>query len=154
MDSPSPLTDGLSDFVPSSRRRLCSEAVVLTTKCQLHTTDGDTVRLVRRPPTPSSQYNRDEQTPPINLLPRVYPGVDAPVGPAHAPHRISCRLSIFETLSMVMHCSWSISMDISTRWWPRRCLKRHSRKKLRQTIRSPTLPLPLSKGARILVSVD
>ena len=45
-------------------------------------------------------------------------------------------------------------MDISTRWWLRRCLKFQASKTSRQTIRSPILSLPLPNGPGILVSVD
>ena len=45
-------------------------------------------------------------------------------------------------------------MDISTRWWLRRCLKCQARKISRQTIRWPTFSLPLPNGPCILVSVD
>ena len=45
-------------------------------------------------------------------------------------------------------------MDISTRWWLRRCLKCQARKTSCQTIRWPTFSLPLPNGPCIFVSVD
>ena len=53
-----------------------------------------------------------------------------------------------------MRFFWWIGMDISTRWWLRRCLKCQARKTSRQTIRWPILSIPLSNGPGIVVSVD
>ena len=55
---------------------------------------------------------------------------------------------------MLMRFCWWIGMDISTRWWLRRCLKCQARKTSRQTIRWPTLCLPQPNGPGILISVD
>ena len=53
-----------------------------------------------------------------------------------------------------MRFFWWIGMDISTRWWLRRCLKCQARKTSRQTIGWLILSLPLPNGRGILVSVD
>ena len=55
---------------------------------------------------------------------------------------------------MLMRFFWWVGMDASTRWWLRKCLKCQARKTSRQTIRWPTLSLPLPNGPGILVSVD
>ena len=47
-----------------------------------------------------------------------------------------------------------IGMDISARWWIRRCLKCQARKTSRQTIRWSNLSLPLPDGPGVSVSVD
>ena len=52
---------------------------------------------------------------------------------------------------MLMRFYWWIGMDISTRWWLRRCLK--ASKNSRQTIRWPTLSLPLPNGPGVLASL-
>ena len=55
---------------------------------------------------------------------------------------------------MLRRFYWWISMDVSTRWWLRHCLKCQARKTSRHTTRWPPLLLPLPNGAGILVSVD
>ena len=65
-----------------------------------------------------------------------------------------CHLSVARTSDMLRRFYWWIGKDISTRWWLRRCLQCKARKTSRQTIRWPTLSLPLPHGPGILVSVD
>ena len=55
---------------------------------------------------------------------------------------------------MLMRFFWWIGMDISTRWWLRRCLKCQGRKTSCRTVRWPILSLPLPNGPGIFVSVD
>ena len=45
-------------------------------------------------------------------------------------------------------------MEVCTKWWVRRCLKCQARKTFCQTIRWPTLSIPLPNGPGISVSVD
>ena len=66
----------------------------------------------------------------------------------------SYPLGIARTLIVLLRFVWWIGVDISTRWWLRRCLKFQASKTSRQTIRSPILSLPLPNGPGILVSVD
>ena len=49
---------------------------------------------------------------------------------------------------------WRVGINISTCWWPRRCLKCQAPKTSPQTIRWPAFSLPLPNGPGILVSVD
>jgi len=55
---------------------------------------------------------------------------------------------------MLARFFWWVGMDVSARWWIRRCLKCQARKTSRQTIRWPTLSLPLPNSPGITVSVD
>ena len=45
-------------------------------------------------------------------------------------------------------------MSICTRWWLPNCLKSQARKTWRQTVRWPTITMPLPEGPGIAVSVD
>ena len=45
-------------------------------------------------------------------------------------------------------------MEVCTKWWVRRCLKCQARKTSRQTIRWPTLSVPLPNSPGISISVD
>ena len=66
----------------------------------------------------------------------------------------ACHLDVARTLGMLRRYYWWIGMDVSTRWWLRRSLKCQAHKTSRQTIRWPTLSLPIPIGPGILVSVD
>ena len=66
----------------------------------------------------------------------------------------SSHLSVSQTLTMPRRFYWWIEMNVSTRLWLRRCLKCQARKTSRQTIRWPTLFVPLPNSPGILVSVD
>ena len=55
---------------------------------------------------------------------------------------------------MLARFHWWIGMDVSARWWIRRCLHCQARKTSRHTIRWPTLSLPLPTGPGITVSTD
>ena len=45
-------------------------------------------------------------------------------------------------------------MEVCTKWWVRRCLKCQARKTSRQTIRWPTISVPLPNSPGISISVD
>ena len=62
-------------------------------------------------------------------------------------------LGIARTLSLLLRFFWWIGIDISTRWWLRRCCKCQARKTSRQTISWPIISPPLPNGPGILVSV-
>ena len=124
-------------------------------KCQLHTTDDDTVFLVHRPHAASSSQGVPTLPPPHNQPPRVYvPMLMRPWVLHTCYSTTSCHFSVARTLGMLRRFHWWIGMDISTHWWLRRCLKFQARKTSRQTIRWPTLSLPLPNDPGILVNVD
>ena len=66
----------------------------------------------------------------------------------------SCHLGTARTLRMLERSYWWIGMSICTRWWIRNCLKCRARKTPRQTVRWPTITLPLSEGPGLAVNVD
>ena len=66
----------------------------------------------------------------------------------------SCHVSVTRTLKMLERFYWWIGMEVCRKWLVRRCLKCQARKISRQTIRWPTLSIPLPNGPRISVSVD
>ena len=66
----------------------------------------------------------------------------------------SLHLGVTRTVRMLARFFWWVGMDVSARWWIRRCLKCQARKTSRQTIRWPTLSLPLPNSPGITVSVD
>ena len=136
-------------------RPLISEVLALAAKGQLHTTDDDTVLLVRRPHAAISSQGVPTLPPPHNQPPRVYvPMLMRPWVLHTCYSTTSCHLSVARTLGMLRRFYWWIGMDISTRWWLRRCLKCHGRKTSCQTICWPTLSLQLPNGPGILFSVD
>ena len=49
---------------------------------------------------------------------------------------------------------WWVGMEVCTKWWVRRCLKCQARQTSRQTIRWPTLSVPLPSSPGISISVD
>ena len=73
----------------------------------------------------------------------------------HACHAdVSCHLGVTRTLKMLERFYWWVGMEVCTKWWVRRCLKCQARKTSRQTVRWPTLTIPLPNGPGISVSVD
>ena len=70
-------------------------------------------------------------------------------------HANTClHLGVTRTVCMLARFYWWIGMDVSARWWIRRCLHCQARKTSRHTIRWPTLSLPIPNGPCITVSVD
>ena len=143
LGSPSPPPPDLLDFIPSARRPQLSDVLALAAKSTLHRTDDDTALLVQRPPNP----------PPTT--PRIYvPRLMRPwvLQTCHAT--TSLHLGVTRTVRMMARFFWWVGMDVSARWWIRRCLMCQARKTSRQTIRWPILSLPLPNGPGITVSVD
>ena len=86
-----PPPDDLLDPIPSPRRPLTFEVLILAAKARLHTTDDGTLLLVHRPPTPS--LHPTGRAPPADLPPRVYvPMLMRAMGPAHEPHHLPMSL--------------------------------------------------------------
>ena len=151
LGSPSPPTDFL-DYIPSVRRPRLSDVLTLAAKSQLHRTDDDTVLLVHRPTKPPAGSN---DPPSATPSPRVYVPMLMRPWVLHTCHATtSCHLGVTRTVRLLARFFWWIGMDISARWWIRRCLKCQARKTSRQTIRWPTLSMPLPNSPGITVSVD
>ena len=73
----------------------------------------------------------------------------------HACHAdVSCHLGVTRTLKMLERFYWLVGMEACNKWWVRRCLKCKARKTSRQTIRWPTLSIPLPNSPGISVSID
>ena len=68
--------------------------------------------------------------------------------------KASCHLGTARTLRILERFYRWIGMSICTRWCLRNCLKRQARKTPRQTVRWPTITLPLSEGPGIAVRID
>ena len=68
--------------------------------------------------------------------------------------KTSCHLGVACTLSMPQRFYWWIGMNISTRWWLRRCLQYQERTSSRQTVPWVTLSLPLPPSPIVAESVD
>ena len=152
LDSPSPPPADLLDFIPSAQRPLLSNVLALAAKGRLHRTDDETALLVQRPPT--SQPG-NSLPPPASFLPRVYvPMLMRPwvLNTCHAD--TSLHLGDTRTVRLLARFYWWIGIDVSARGWIRRCLHCQARKASRQTVRWPTLSLPLPNGPGITVSVD
>ena len=152
LDSPSPPPADLLDFIPSAHRPLLSDVLALAAKGRLHRTDDETALLVQRP---STSQTGTSLPPPEPYSPRVYvlmlirPWV---LNTCHAD--ASLHLGVTRTVRMLARFYWWIGMDVSARWWIRRCFHCQARKNSRHTIRWPTLSLPLPNGPGITVSVD
>ena len=124
----------------------------LAAKGQLHRTDDDTILLARRPPR---LLNAGDGKFPTAPPPRIYvPMLIRPwvLQTCHAT--TSCHLGVSSTVSVLARFFWWIGMDVSARWWIRRCLKCQARKTSSQTIRWPILSLHLPNGPGITVSID
>ena len=152
---PSPPPSDLLDYMPTASRPLLSEVLALEAKGKLRTTDDDTVLLVHRPHTTSTTHATSTLASPSNQTPRVYLPMSMRPWVLHTCHpTTSNHLGVARTLSMFMRFYWWIGMDISARWWLRRCLKCQARKTSRRIIRWPSLALPIPNGSGVLVSVD
>ena len=73
---------------------------------------------------------------------------------ARMPRRGFLRLGVTRSLKMLERFYWWVGMEVCTKWWVRRCLKYQARKTSRQTIRCPTLSVPLPNSPDISVTVD
>ena len=152
LGSPSPPPPDLLDFIPPARRPQLSDVIALAAKTALHRTDDDTTLLVQRPPT--TQPGNHLQ-PPTSPSPRIYVPMLMRPWVLHTCHATtSLHLGVTRTVRMLARFFWWVGIDVSARWWIRRCLKCQARKTSRQTIRWPTLSLPLPNSPGITVSVD
>ena len=73
----------------------------------------------------------------------------------HACHaETSCHLGVTRTLKVLEGFYWCVGVEVCTKWWVKCCLKCQAQKPSRQTIRWPTLSVPLPNSPGISVSVD
>ena len=148
----------LCDHLPSHQRPDPADILDLTAKGRLIQGNHDTVLLVRKPTTAISRPDG----PPIRLR---RPPLDDPVRicvpllarpwimrACHAD--TSCPLGVTRTLKMLGRFFWWVGMEACTKWWVRRCLKCQAHKTSRQTVRWPSLPIPLPNSPGVSVSVD
>ena len=120
--------------------------------------DHDSTLMVRKPITnalmPATHSSRRSRVPLDDPI-RIYVPHLARPWIMHACHAdASCHLGVTRTLKMLERFYWWIGMEVCTKWWVRRCLKCQARETSRQTIRWPTLSIPLPNGPGISVSVD
>ena len=105
------------------------------------------------PPFYSSESHRRRR--PFDDSVRIYVPLLARPWIMHACHaEASCHLGVTRTLKMLERFYWWVGMEVCTKWWVRRCLKCQARKTSRQTIRWPTLSVPLPNSPGISISVD
>ena len=135
-----------------------TDIVDLAAKGHLLQGDHASTLLVRKPITnaltPATHSGRRSRVPFDDPI-RIYVPHLARPWITHACHAdASCHLGITRTLKMLERFYWWIGMEVCTKWWVRRCLKCQVRKTSRQTIRWPTLSIPLPNGPGISVSVD
>ena len=155
---PSPLPRSLCDHLPSHTRPEITDIADLAAKGPLLQGNHDSTLLVRKPITnalTSATHKSRRSRAPFDNPVRIYvPHLARPwIMPAcHAD--ASCRLGLTRTLKMLERFYWWISMEVCAKWGVRRCLKCQARKTYRQTIRWPTLSIPLPKGPGVSVSVD
>ena len=121
----------------------------LAAKGRLLQGDHDSTLLVRKPI--SGHRSRVPFDDPI----RIYVPHLARPWIMHACHAdASCHLGVTRTLKMLERFYWWVGIEVCTKWWVRCCLKCQARKTSCQTIRWPTLSIPLPNGPGISVSVD
>ena len=155
---PNPPLLSLCDHLPLHARPEIADIVDLAAKGRLLQGDDDTTLLVRKPITAASatdghsghriRYPFDDQ------ICRYVPLLARP-WIMHACHAdVSCHLGVTRTLKMLERFYWWVGMEACTKWWVRRFLKCQARKTSRQTIRWPTLSIPLPNSPGISVSLD
>ena len=155
---PNPPPPSLCDHLPSHTRPEIADIIDLAAKGRQLQGDDDTTLLVRKPITAAStpdghsgrriRHSYDDSI-------RIYVPLLARPCIMHACHaEVSCHLGVKRTLKMLERFYWWVGMEACTKWWVRRCLKCQARKTSRQTIRWPTLSIPLSNSPGISVSVD
>ena len=121
----------------------------LAAKGRLLQGDHDSTLLVRKPI--SGHRSRVPFDDPIGIY---VPHLARP-WIMHACHAdASCHLGVTRTLKMLERFYWWVGIEVCTKWWVRCCLKCQARKTSCQTIRWPTLSIPLPNGPGISVSVD
>ena len=155
---PNPLPRSFCDHLPSHSRPEITDIADLAARGRLLQGDHDSTLLVRKPITnalmPATHSSRRSRAPLDDPI-RIYVPHLARPWIMHAYHAdASCHLGVTRTLETLERFYWWIDMEVYTKWWVRRCLKCPARKTSRQTIRWPTLSIPLPNGPGISVSVD
>ena len=146
---PNPLPRSFCDHSPSHMRPEITDIADLAAKGRLLQGDHDSTLLVRKPISGHRSHV------PFDDPIRIYVPHLARSWIMHACHAdASCHLGVTHTLKMLERFYWWVGMEVCTKWWERRCLKFQAQKTSRQTIRWPTLYIPLPNGPGIPVSVD
>ena len=153
-----PLPRSFCDHLPSHTRPEITDIPDLAAKGRLLQGDQDSTLLVRKPITnalTSATHNSRRSHAPFDDPIRIYVPHLASPWTMHACHAdASCHLGVTRTLKVLERFYWWIGMEVCTKqWWVRRCLKCQARKTSRQTIRWPTLSIPLPNGPGISASV-
>ena len=142
----------LCDHLPSHKRLEIADITELAAKGRLLEGDNDNILVVRKKTTTDSTpdgHNSHRRRRPFDDPVRIYVPLLARPWVMHASH-----LGVTRTLKMLERFYWWVGMEVCTKWWVRRCLKCQARKTSRQTIRWPTLSIPLPNSPGISVSVD
>ena len=155
---PNPPPLSLCDHLPSHTRPETVDITDPAAKGRLLQGDDDTILLVRKPITAASApdgHNSRRSRPSFDDPVRIYVPLLVRPWIVHACHAdASCHLGVTRTPRMLKRFYWWVGMEACTKWWVRRCLKCQARKTSRQTIRWPTLSIPLPNSRGISVSVD
>ena len=134
------------------------DIVDLAAKGRLLQRDNDTSLLVRKPTTAASAtdgHSGRRIRHPFHDPIRIYVPLLARPWIMHACHAdVSCHVGVTRTLKMLERFNWWVGMEACTKWRVRRCLKCQAQKTSRQTIRWPTLSIPLPNSPGISVGVD
>ena len=157
--SPRPLPPrSLCDHLPSHKRPEIADITDLAAKGRLLGGDDDPILLVRKQITTDSTpdgHNSHRRRRPFDDPVCLYVPLLARRWIMHTCHaEASCHLGVTRTLKMLERFYWWVGMEVCTIWWVRRCFKCQVRKTSRQTIRWPTLSVPLPNSPGISVSVD
>ena len=146
----------LCDHLPSHIRPEIADITGLAAKGRLLGGDDDTTLLVRKQITTDSTpdgHNGHRRRRPFDDPVRIYVPNLARPWIMHACHaKASCHLGVTRTLKMLERFYWWVGMEVCTKWWVRHCLKCQARKTSRQTIRWPTLSVPLPNSPGISIS--
>ena len=117
---PPPPPNDLLNSCPSSRRPQLSGVRSLASKSQLHLTDGDAVLVARRPPR---HLNTGDSTPSAAPPRHIYVPMSMRPWVLRTGHATtSFHLGVSSTVSMLARFFSWIGMNVSARWWIRRCL--------------------------------
>ena len=156
--SPRPPPSSLCDHLPSHKRPEIADIIDLAAKGRLLGGDDDTILVVRKQITTDSTpdgHNSHRRRRPFDDPVLIYVPLLARPWIMHACHaEASCHLGVTRTLKMLERFYWWVGMEVCTKWWVRRCLKCQARKTSHQTIRWPTLSVPLPNSPGISISVD
>ena len=158
LGSPNPPPLSLCDHLPSHTRPEIADIIDLASKGRLLRGDDDTTLLVRKPITDASApdgHSGRRVRQPFDDPIRIYVPLLARPWIMHACHAdVSCHFGVTRTLKMLERFYFWVGMEACTKWWVRRCLECQARKTSCQTIRWPTLSIPLPNSPGISVSVD